>query len=533
MREKPYFNAVHYQSDNVITTLAGGINNVTPAEFIADDEVQEMENFSLDKYPAACTKIGRTYFRNPGISGKQIKYFGNAGLNYLFYIQESDEANADPNDTTTYYILKDVAGQKIYKQLTGTSYKHAYYKDGNNEYLIIYGDGQQALRFTLPLSSLETPTQITFPIVDGVQVVPENMVYHKSRMFISVGDMLYFSALQNPLDWTTPQDSGYIKVTNAKGTITGIVSFDDKMVIFSQSNMHLLYGDSVGADSNTNFQIVDLDNNIGSYGSQLAVHNGLLYWLYARSIYEYNGSSIRNIEKPTGSNGVTGGIQEYIDGILYTEAQNVSIAGSDTKVYFYFPNYKGKNRFLVFDQRLRKWTQEIQPVVEGEGSYINIVGSFNSINFSQTPEPIYGLTSNGVIYEITGGKRVGTSYIKLYGEDEYVGTGGIVKREPIPFYLKSKQFTEGGVSKKKTLKELWLSYDLEGEASIKITNGDETYCVIDKQLEQGTNIVKCFIVPYKYEGMQIQNKDSYYIEIIGKGNITINQLERKFRIKPR
>ena len=80
---------------------------------------------------------------------------------------------------------------------------------------------------------------------------------------------------------------------------------------------------------------------------------------------------------------------------------------------------------------------------------------------------------------------------------------------------------------------MWLSYDLEGEASIKITNGDGTYCIIDDQLEEGTNIVKCFLVPYKYEGMQIQNKDSYYIEIIGKGNITINQLERKFRIKTR
>lgn len=531
MREKSYFNAIHYQSDNVITTLAGGINNVVPPEFIGDDEAQEMENLSLDKYPAICTKIGRTYFRNPGIYGKEIKYFGSAGLNYLFYIQESDEQNQ--NDATVKYVLKDISGQRIYKELTGTRFKHAYYKDGNNEYLIIYGEGQQALRFKLPLTDMETPTTFNFPEEDGVAVVPENMVYHKARMFISVKDMLYFSALQDPTDWTTPQDSGYIRVTNAKGKITGMTSFDDKLVIFSQNNMHLLYGDSVGADSSTNFQLVDLDNGIGSYGSELAIHHGLLYWLYAKSIYEYNGSSIRNIEKPTGNNGVTGGMQEYIDGILYTEAEKVSIAGSDTKVYFYFPEYKGKNRFFVFDQRLRKWTQEIQPDIENEDKYINIVGSFNSINFSQTPEPIYGLTSNGVIYEITGGKRHGATYIKMYGEDECVGENNLVTTQQIPFYLKSKQYTEGGVSKKKTLKELWLSYDLEGEANVKITNGDGTYCLINEQLQEGINQIKCLLVPYQYEGMQTQNKDSYSIEIIGKGNITIKQIERKFRIKPR
>ena len=519
MVERPFLNAVHYQSDNVITTLAGGINNVVPAEFIADDEVQEMENMSVDKYPAICTKIGRTMFKNPGVSGQEIKYFGNAGLNYLFYIQEDK--------------LKDTLGQVIYEGLTGEEYHHSYYKDGVSEYLIIYGKGQKTVRLPLPLSSLNEPTEITLPKENDVEIVPENMVYHKARMFVSSGDVLYFSALQNPTDWTKEQDSGYIKVTNAKGKITALASFDDKLIIYSQNNMHLLYGDSIDAESNTNFQIVDLDNGIGSYGPEVKLHNGYLYWLYAKNIYEYDGSTIRSIEKTTGNNGLTGGIQSYIDGILYTEADNVSIAGSDTKVYFYFPNYKGKNRFLVFDQRLRKWTQEIQPAEAEEGNYINIVSSFNSINFSQTPAPIYALTSNGVIYEITGGRRSGSEYIKMYGNDECIGEDGLVVKKAIPFYMKTKQFTEGGVSKKKTLKELWFSYDLEGQATVKVTNGDDTYCLLEEQLESGKNKVKCLLVPHKYEGMQLQNKDSYYIEIFGSGNITIKQMERKFRIKTR
>lgn len=350
------------------------------------------------------------------------------------------------------------------------------------------------------------------------------------RMFGSNGDMLYFSALQNPMDWSTAQDSGYIKVTNATGKITSLNSFDDKLIIHSQNNMHILYGDSVGADSNTNFSLVDLNNNIGAYHQNATkVHNGNLYWLYAKNIYEYDGSTIRSIEKPTGNNGVTGGIQSYLDGIIYTEAERVSIAGSDTKVYFYFPDYKG--RILIFDQRLRKWTQEIQPDKnDDELYYIRIADSFNSINFSQTPQPIYALTANGTIYELTGGRREGNDYIKLYGEDEYVDENDLVYKEKKEFYLKSKEFTENGVSKKKSLKEIWISYDLEeeGEVSIKISTNKEMECVLEQVLSPGMNKVECVLIPYFLE-----NVDNYTIEIYGEGDILIKQMERKYRINRR
>lgn len=350
------------------------------------------------------------------------------------------------------------------------------------------------------------------------------------RMFGSNGDMLYFSALQNPMDWKTASDSGFIKVTNATGTITSLNSFDDKLIVFSQNNMHILYGDTVNADSNTNFSLVDLNNNIGSYNQNATkVHNGYLYWLYATNIYEYDGSTIRTIEKPSSNNGLTGGIQKYLQGITYKEAEKVSIAGSDTKVYFYFPDYQG--RILIFDQRLRKWTQEIQPTGKQEELYyIRIADSFNSINFSQTPQPIYALTANGTIYELTGGRRDGDNYIKLYGKDEYPNEQDIVYKEKIDFYLKSKEFTENGVSKKKSLKELWISYDLEeeGEASFKITTNKGTQAILEKILEPGINKVQCILIPH-----ELENVDNYTIEIYGKGDIIIKQIERKYRIKTR
>lgn len=65
LNQKPYLNDVQYKSDNVISFLGGGINNIYPSQFIADDEVQDMHNLSLDNYPAIRTKVGRTMFKNP------------------------------------------------------------------------------------------------------------------------------------------------------------------------------------------------------------------------------------------------------------------------------------------------------------------------------------------------------------------------------------------------------------------------------------------------------------------------------------
>ena len=180
---------------------------------------------------------------------------------------------------------------------------------------------------------------------DGNEIIFEHMCYHKNRMMASKGNMLYFSGLQNPMDWTSTENSREDRVPNCQ-QITGLVSFDDKLIVFSQANMHLYYGSNVISGTSNSYSCVSLDNNIGCYDQNtIKVHNSYLYWLYGRNIYEYDGSTIRSIEKPTSNNGVTGGIQKYIYGITLKEAEKISVAASEDKIYFWFPGY---NYFLVF-----------------------------------------------------------------------------------------------------------------------------------------------------------------------------------------
>lgn len=512
MQENPYLANVQIKSQNQINFLSGGINNIYPPQNIQDDECQDMYNICLDNYPAMRTRIGRTMKANPGLYGDTIKYFGVAGVKYLFYIQGTQ--------------LKDGTGAVIANNITGTKFKHVYYADGNYEYLVLYGDNIVPTRHKLPLSSLNTPE--IMPLPSGVSYF-EHMAYHKNRMFGTKGNMLYISDLQNPMDWSTQYVTGEIRIPNCN-QITGLESFDDKLIIYSENNMGLLYGstpDSREASLKILYQYVSLDNNIGCYDQNtIKVHNSLLYWLYGRNIYEYDGSTIRNIEKPTSNNGVTGGVKDYIMGITINEAKNISVAASEDKIYFWFPDYKF---FLIFDQKLRKWTKEVQRQDDSkEVNYVRICDSYADLNFSQTPTPIYALTANGVIYELTGGRRDGNTYIRRYGKDEYINEQGLTKTANIPFYIKTKEFKNGTLSTRKAISELWFNYDLNGVVNLKVITDDGKVVIKENILPNGTNKTKCVLIPN-----EIQNVYSYTFELYGEGDFTLYAMERKDRTKVR
>lgn len=499
MQQNPYLNNIQVKSNNQINYLAGGINNIYPAQNIQEDECQDMYNICLDKYPAARTRIGRTMMSNPGSKGEDVKYFGVAGVKYLFYIQGES--------------LKDMTGTVISNGITGTRFNHVYYADGNSEYLILYGDGIVPTRHKLPLSAINNPE--IMPLPEGVTSF-EHMCYHKNRMMASVGNMLYFSALQNPMDWTSAENSREDRVPNCN-QITGLVSFDDKLIVFSEENMHLYYGSNVIAGNSDSYTCVSLDNNIGCYNQNtIKVHNSYLYWLYGRNIYEYDGSTIRNIEKATGNNGLTGGVKEYLMGITINEAKNVSVAASEDKIYFWFPDYKF---FLIFDQKLRKWTKETQGI--DDDTYAKICDSYADLNFSQTPTPIYALTNNGVIYELTGGRKDGDKYIRTYGKDEFINEEGLTVKKDIPFYIKTKEFKNGVLSKKKSLSAIWFNYDLDGIVNLKIITDDGKECIKENILPKGKNKTECVLIPNN-----MQNVNSYTFEIYGTGDITIYGMER-------
>ena len=129
---------------------------------------------------------------------------------------------------------------------------------------------------------------------------------------------------------------------------------------------------------------------------------------------------------------------------------------------------------------------------------------------------------------MTGGRKDGQEYIQTYGQDEFTDSNDVVYKKPISFYLKTKEFKNGVLSKKKSLSQLWFNYDLDGIVNIKIITNDGKTKEIQNALPIGKNRTECVLIPN-----DMQNVDSYTFEIYGEGDITIYAMERIDRTHPR
>lgn len=168
--------------------------------------------------------------------------------------------------------------------------------------------------------------------------------------------------------------------------------------------------------------------------------------------------------------------------------------------------------------------------VQAELKYTTICDSYSNLNFSQTPSPIYALTANGTIYELTGGRKDGIDFIQTYGEDEFTDENDIVYKELIPFYIKTKEFKNGVISKKLSLSKLWFNYDLANNAivNIKIVTDTGKEYVKENALKSGRNLTECILIPN-----DMQDVNSYTLEIYGYGDIRIKAMERVDRTTTR
>ena len=132
---------------------------------------------------------------------------------------------------------------------------------------------------------------------------------------------------------------------------------------------------------------------------------------------------------------------------------------------------------------------------------------------------------------MTGGKKDGQTYIQTYGQDEFTDSQDIVYKEPIPFYMKTKEFKNGVISKKIQLSKIWFFYDLEngGQVNIKILadNGKKEY-LVENALQAGQNMTEVLLVPN-----DMQQAHSYTFEISGYGNFRLRAMERVDRTNPR
>ncbi|KAG3046005.1 hypothetical protein PC121_g20947 [Phytophthora cactorum] len=225
-------------------------------------------------------------------------------------------------------------------------------------------------------------------------------------------DYVYYSAFQNALDFTTPENSGVVQYYTASGgRITGLYSFNGAIWVFKSDSFAIIYHTG---NSDITYRLVPMSDNIGCVSSKTLAEVGpYLMWLGMDDVYVGAGDAAR---------GVGSMIRRYLKQINPAAVENSFAFSTTRRYYLCIPTGTNvqPNLCLVYDYEYKQWLPHT----------------------ANLPTLTWGATLNGVNY--AGGTT---------GQVYKMNDGTTDSGQPISWMVQSRPFDEG---MKEALKELYL-----------------------------------------------------------------------------
>jgi len=472
-----YWRPLRYQTKRVMQTLGDGINTAVPPFDIEDGENTYHRELDSRDYPALSVRPGRSTY-------------GTAGTTSPFGLGKREDSylHAIDNNTWRYWNSATTAWVNITTGLSSTEGRIEEYADGTNRYTILMNSSQKKIWDG-------TSTALNF----GDTNTPDTKYFcvHKQRVYAIDNDnglSIGFSALDLPNDWTTADDSGSIRITNAAGNGTAIVTYGDHVICFTEHSMHELYG--TGPD---NYELIDVGGAVGCISDRSVVAcQGKLYWAAYDGFYQYAGGLPRK---------VSDAVNAYWDDINFTYRAKIASGSVEEYIYVAIPYGSAataNNLILKYDTRLGKW-------------YIE-TGNF--VDFVRIGNVLYGVDKDG-------------AYWNMRDEDATADS-----TTPISWSWISKPFHENAVEGKKTLSEMWLVVDRStGSTSFSIgfstnvhNNDSTSFTTITSTVGASSNIQN---VRHLIPSSDLQDVNWYRLRLAGTGQTKVHYLQKNFRVKPR
>lgn len=252
--------------------------------------------------------------------------------------------------------------------------------------------------------------------------------------------------------------AGDFFITNALGQLISLQSFDDKLMIFCEHSMHCLYGDTPDVSMQNQFQLVDLNNNLGAKSHDcIAIGGGRLFWLGDNNeIYEYTGSAINIVSRPGktrnstlslgGVSGIPLALELTTSGIPVEHWRSKFTATVD-KLYVNIWNAKYQHipqqkLLLVFDMYNRAWWCE-------DGNF-QTIGDFAD----NTDQIMIGLDNGDILISNSGENSSDVVYNFTSNETE---------EKTIKYEFHTRVYGADGVDMRKTLNDVWFQAKADAE----------------------------------------------------------------------
>lgn len=528
---KPYLNGVSGKNKSDITTLAGGLNMCNSKAFINDNQMAWMMNLAIYDLPVLSTRSDRlslAWFMedtNLYATGKVVKMFSSSSKRLYTIEEQEEEAHVYWLQVEANNNLKKVYMGKVAKT---TRYYVCECRDAEHVYIYISAN---ALRYKL--------TEGTEGIEELKDFSSGVIACHKNRLFVGNGTSIQFSHLRQYDDFEIKNDdvvntAGEINITNAKGDIVAMISYDDKLIIFCERSWHVLYGDSPNPEANQ-FSLVDMDDQIGCISSDtVTICNRLLYWIdHNMAVYQYNGASIAKVSEPFGDDGY-GGIKNLE--ITQSRKKNIVMSSYDNYVHIVVttsPFYDALNEtMIVYDTNTRVWWLE-----DGEFSALCKWETDGDVPFSNKSDYLLGAKYNGDIQILNMHTREGNDV------EFDVETRGFNTND-IKYNFETKTWLLGAVRNTKTLTDVWFEAAANADVYVcdYFTKQDSSSRYLKLgNLKMPTHYDMLEQHYYGHEGeerqrlivprMYVQKVNAFSLKVAGKGMAEFFMLEKNWRIK--
>jgi len=447
------------------------INTFLPPLEIMESQATDLRNLSSSKYPALKVRNGKTQV------GTVISSPNGLGQRNNQYIHVVDGDAWKYWNGSAYVAVQTLsaAGKGNFQEFNTGTTRYTIFSNGSSKYA---WDG----------------TTVT-----TLSNAPNSKIFttHKGRIYWARDNDIVYSGLNLINDYTAPNDAGAIDLTRAKGIVTGIIEYIDRVWIYTEYSMHGLYGNAPA-----NFELIDPEGNVGCISNlSLIVVNKKLYWVAYDGVYEFDGSTPTKVSEPYGVNGIKGGVTSFINGINATY-KTLVVSGSIGDILYisipYGSNATTNNLTLVLDTKLRKW------YVRDEGF----------LNFVTVANVLYGVDTSGKLWNMTA------SATKDGSTD-------------ISWYWISKAFSEGSPSDLITLSEIWLSYKLPIGSTMKIAYSTDvtgtSFTDLDTFTPAASEAVQRVIIPVS----TLQRHSWRRLKLYGTNDCEIYFMEQMGRQLPK
>lgn len=448
---KPYLNQVSGKIEKDVNLFTGGLNTFVNKAFIDDNQLSYAMNVGMYEPPKLSTRPSRQtlawFFKDKSVYAPHkdviVKDIFTYSENEVFVIVRDEN-----NETFVHKYTKGVEyfeKQTICSIPTYDNYYICYCRQATKEYMYIMNE-KFKVRIEVNSNNLDCKEY-----EDDIYGIP---AFHKGRLFIAnpKTNVVTFSALYDFDNFAKVEEgetnvdysviAGDFQVTNGRGNIVAMRNFDNKLMVFCEHSMHVLYGDSPNVEINF-FSLVDLNNGIGALSDRaMTIGGGKLYWLGDDlNVYEYTGAYINIISRP--SEYTNGGIEGLIKSDLFLNRQylrNLQFACTGAKVYINFarnPLVSAENDcLLVYDMLNKVWWCED--------------GVFTAISE-------YQATIGTLLMARKGGDLL-ISKTRMTGQKDYIFNNDTqaIEEKPIEYIFETKVYGIDGVSMRKSLSNVWF-----------------------------------------------------------------------------